>query len=275
MGVIRNRYRLVSVLPFFFVLLLLASFAAGQTKWKDYIKGPGVTYTVGSTVSAKMSNPLAGKAVTAPLSDPEGCGHQLLRLLEWNDHLAGASTNTAGPAQEAIRLWGSFSATTGVTSRSGELDVILSRQAGCRVMMRKDAGTPTEDATMAELAGGSEGAPSPYRWQAQTSEAANKYGGGRPVYSLWIDGDETHWWLLTLDPGSGRIARIQAFVESGDGQVVNLGTLEAGGYEYQAGYWCPTRLQETRLDGSSTTMLFDRIEAATVSTTTGKESDHE
>lgn len=275
MGVIRNRFRLVSVLPFLFGLLLLAGFAAGQVKWKDYIKGPGVTYTVGSTVSAKTANPSDGKSVTAPLSDPEGCGRQLLRLLEWNDHLAGGSTNVTAPPQETIRLRGRFSTTTGGTSRTGEVEMILSLRSGCRVMLLKDAGMPTEDRTMAELPGAGEGAPSAYRWQAQTSESAKTYGGGRPVCSVWIDGDETHWWLLTLDPGSGRIARIQALFESEDGQVVSLGTLEASGYEYQAGKWGPTQLQETRLDGSSTIMVIDRMEAETVATTPGKESDHE
>jgi hypothetical protein len=275
MDVIRNRHRLVSVLPFGFILLLLAGVAAGQTKWKDYIKGPGVTYTAGSTVSAKMSAPSAGNAVTAPLSDPEGCGRQMLRLLEWNDHLAGGSPSTAAPPMGALGLRGSFSTTVGGTPRTGDLEVMLNLQGGSRVVLRQDAGLATEDKTMAELPGAGEDAPSPYRWQAQTSEAALKYGDGRPVYSVWIDGDEPHWWLLTLDPGSRRIVRIQARVECEDRQVVSLGTADVGEYEYPAGRWFPTRWQEIRPDGSSTTLVFDRLEAAPVAPTPGKESDHE
>jgi len=275
MDFIRTGPRFAAILLPLLILTPLSGPAHGQTMWKDYIKGPGVTYTAGSTVSAKMADPAACQAAAAPLNEAEGCGRQLRRLLLWNELIGGEPGAAAAAPGAAIRFTGAFSTTLEEAAWSGEVQVDLAADECVRAAIRRGAGTASETVSLAELPSPARGGRKAYQWQVQATEAAKAYGGGRPVYAIWADGDRSRWWLLTLDSDSGRIGRIQAMAEPEDGQVVDLGTLEVEGYEYQGGRWCPARLRELIPGGSSTTMVFERIESPASEIPAGKDIGHD
>lgn len=71
----------------------------GQTKWKSYVKGPGVTYTVSTTVAAKTADG-GGKekrSTGSPqLADPAGLAEAWARLCDWNRLVASVSGSVSG-----------------------------------------------------------------------------------------------------------------------------------------------------------------------------------
>jgi hypothetical protein len=86
------------------------------------------------------------------------------------------------------------------------------------------------------------GAPA-YVFREEQSAAAVAYGQGQRVFVAWAAPDESRWWVLAVDPATGRVARLRQWSADPDGEPVDEGLLEVADYD-AAGSGPPARLRE-------------------------------